>query len=408
MSLYEILNRIDDCRDTVIEWQKQLVSIKALGPENGGEGEYEKAKYVKSLLQEIGFDEITQIDAPDDRVPSGVRPNLLATLTGKDQQRTLWILAHMDVVPEGDLKHWHSDPFTLKVDGDKLIGRGVEDNHQGLVSGLLAVKALREAGAASNMNVGLAIVADEETGSRYGLEYVLKHHKEMFRENDLIIVPDAGDPQGETIEVAEKSILWIRFIVKGKQCHASTPQFGVNAHRAAAHLAVELDKLYELFPAKDDLYDTPTSTFEPTKKESNVPNINTIPAEDIFYLDCRILPHYSLDDVQKKIREIADKIAGQFNVEIAMSYPQREEAAPPTPPDAPVVRLLAEAIRKVNQKEAKIIGIGGGTVAAFFRRAGLPAVVWSTLEDTCHQPNEISLISSTLSDAKVLTAACLF
>ncbi len=404
MSLFDVLNGVDNCRETVIEWQKNLVSIKALGPENGGEGEFEKAKYVKSILQEIGFEDIRQIDAPDDRVPSGVRPNLLATIPGKDEQRTLWIFAHMDVVPEGDLQHWNSDPFTLKVDGDKLIGRGVEDNHQGLVSGLLAVKTLKEAGVMPNMNVGLAIVADEETGSRYGLEYVLKHHKELFRKDDLIIVPDAGDPQGETIEVSEKSILWIKFVVKGVQCHASTPQFGVNAHRAAAHLAVALDELYQLFPAKNELYDTPTSTFEPTKKESNVPNINTIPAEDVFYFDCRILPDYSLDDVQKTIQEIVDKTARQFNVAIEMSFPQREEAAPPTPADAPVVRLLAAAIQRVKQKEAKIIGIGGGTVAAFFRRAGLPAVVWSTIEDTCHQPNEISLISSTLSDAKVLTA----
>lgn len=406
MNPSNVLRPIDDYRDTVIEWQQNLVSIKALGPENGGFGEIEKAKYVKTILDDIGFDEIKQIDAPDDRVPSGIRPNLIAIVKGKDQSRTLWIMAHMDVVPEGDVQKWQSDPFVLKVDGDKLIGRGVEDNHQGLVSGLLAAKFFKESGLLPNVNVGLAVVADEETGSGYGLDYVLKHHREMFKADDLIIVPDAGDSGGITIEVSEKSILWVKFVITGKQCHASTPQFGVNAHRAAAHLVVELDKLHDLFPATDDVYDTPASTFEPTKKENNVPNINTIPGDDVFYLDCRILPEYSLADVEQAIRGMADKICTEFNVTIDMSFPQKEEAAPPTPSDAPVARLLAGAIHKVKQQDAQIVGIGGGTVAALFRRAGIPAVVWSTLEDTCHQPNEVSLISSTLSDAKVF-AACL-
>ena len=47
------------------------------------------------------------------------------------------------------------------------------------------------------------------------------------------------------------------------------------------------------------------------------------------------------------------------------------------------------------------MGIGGGTVAAFFRRAGLPAVVWSKIEDTCHQPNEYTTVENMIGDAKV-------
>lgn len=402
-ALESILKRIDQFSDTVIEWQKNLVSIKALGPENGGDGELEKSKYVRTLLDNIGFDEINVINAPDERVSSKIRPNFLAKIFGKNRDKTVWIMAHMDVVPEGDLKHWHSDPFELVVDGDKLIGRGVEDNHQGLVCSLLAAKAIREEKLTPQYNIGLAIVADEECGSKFGLEYLLNNHRDEFGDHDLIIVPDAGEPVGNTIEVSEKSILWIKFAVKGKQCHASTPQHGINAHRAAAHLVVELEKLYDVFPEQDEMYDTPYSTFEPTKKEANVPNINTIPAEDIFYLDCRILPQYSFKQVDSVIADIVDNVREKFNVEIEMSYPQREEAAPPTATDAPVVRALASAIKQVKGMEAEIIGIGGGTVAALFRQAGFPAAVWGTIEDTCHQPNEYALISNIQADAKVLS-----
>ncbi len=401
-TLKNLYQRIENSSDQLVEWQRQLVAIPALGPDNGGDGEFEKFKYVKTSLDDIGFDEISELNAPDDRVSQNIRPNLVAKLLGENQQETVWVLAHVDVVPAGDLKHWNSDPFDLQVDGDKLIGRGVEDNHQGLVSALLAVKALRDQGAKPSRNIGLVIVSDEESGSAYGLEYVLKHHKELFKPSDYIIVPDAGDPQGITIEVSEKSILWVKFVIQGEQCHASTPQFGINAHRAAAHLAVELDTLYSRFPLKDNVYDTPYSTFEPTKKEANVPNINTIPGEDVFYLDCRILPDYPIEDVEQAINECVEKVRKRFGVKIEVSYPQREPAAAPTANDAPVVHALGEAIKNVKQEKPQIIGIGGGTVAAFFRRAGLPAVVWGTIADTCHQPNEYALISNTLDDAKVL------
>ena len=74
---------------------------------------------------------------------------------------------------------------------------------------------------------------------------------------------------------------------------------------------------------------------------------------------------------------------------------------PPTSPAAPVVGLLTAAVREVYQVEAKAMGIGGGTVAALFRREGYPVAVWSTLDDLAHQPNEYCRISNLLNDAKV-------
>jgi len=402
MSMKNLNDYISSLKPYLIDVQSNLVSIPAMGPENDGTGELNKVKYIQTLLDDIGFDDVSRIDAPDERVPDGIRPNVIARMNGKNTKETVWVMAHTDVVPAGDLNQWNSDPFSLKVDGDTLIGRGVEDNHQGLVSALIACKALKDNNIVPSRNIGLAIVADEETASHFGLEYVLKTRPELFSENDLIIVPDAGDPEGITIEVSEKSIVWIKFSIKGKQCHASTPLQGINAHKAAAHLMIELEKLYDYYSERDENYDDPRSTFEVTKVENNVPNVNTIPAEHIFYMDCRILPVYALDDVIQTIRNMCDAVEERFNVHIQFNFAQKEEAAPPTPKDAPVVRAMQKAIKAVKNKDAHVVGIGGGTVAAFFRKAGLPAIVWGTIEDTCHQPNEFALISNTLQDAQVL------
>jgi succinyl-diaminopimelate desuccinylase len=45
-------------------------------------------------------------------------------------------------------------------------------------------------------------------------------------------------------------------------------------------------------------------------------------------------------------------------------------------------------------------GIGGGTCAAYFREVGLPAVVWSTIDEVAHQPDEYTKIENLISDTK--------
>lgn len=403
-----IYEYIDTLRETVIDLQKNLVSRPALGPENEGpgdmgpgQGEMDKAKYLEQYLNDLGIGPVVWVNAPDPRVPDGKRPNLAATLPGKSE-RTLWVISHMDVVPSGDLSLWIGDPFTLRVEGDVLYGRGVEDNHQGIVSSLVAAKAFKEQDVTPDMGLGLLFVADEETGSGFGLDYVLKHNPELFGANDLFLVPDFGASDSRLMEVAEKHMLWLKITVVGKQCHASTPGEGVNSLVGAAAFIMKLQELYALFDKKDPLFDPPISTFEPTRKDANVPNVNTVPGKDVFYLDCRILPEYGIDDVLGTIKEIGAAVTRSYGVTLEYEVVQRNEAAQPTDVKSEVVTKLAAGIKDVYGVTAKPQGIGGGTVAAFLRRADHPAVVWSTCIHNAHQPNERSLISAQLGDAKVI------
>jgi len=403
----QISKKIDTYRQQMIEFQKSLTRLKAISPGSGGNGEWDKAMFIKKFLEEKGIKEIQQIDAPDPQAKNGVRPNLIVRLPGKSSQRTIWIMAHLDVVPEGDLKLWKTDPFEVIEKDGRLYGRGTEDNQQSLTSAVFTVLAFHELGIQPEHDLAILLVADEETGSNFGLSFILNNHPDLFKKEDIIIVPDAGEPDGSMIEVAEKGILWLKFTTKGKQCHASLPDQGINAFTAASHLVVRLQRLYEIFNKKSDVFIPPISTFEPTKKEANIPNVNTIPGEDIFYLDCRILPDYSVEQVLSEVRKICDTVETEFNVKIQFEVVQNEEATPATPIDAPVVQMLKKGIKEIYGVEAKPMGIGGGTVAAIFRRAGLPAAVWSTIDDVCHQPNEYCIIDNMVNDTKVFAHICL-
>ena len=275
-----LLARVAAMEEEMIEAQRQLTAIPALGPANDGDGEMAKGLLVQSWLEEMGL-EVERVDAPDDRVPGGLRPNLIVRLPGGDGPAS-WVLSHLDIVPTGPVEQWSSDPYTLRVEDGKLFGRGVLDDQAGLVSSLFALKALMQEGITPAGPAGLIIVSDEETGSGHGLDYVLQERPDLFTPDDLIIVPDGGVEDASLIEVAEKSILWLKVEVFGRQVHGSTPEKGINALHASARMMVAVREMYERFPQHDPIFIPPTSTFEPTRKEAGVPNINTIPGHDIF------------------------------------------------------------------------------------------------------------------------------
>jgi len=405
--LKAIVQKIDSYWDESIDFQRQLTAIPALAPENGGDGEKRKADFLREwLARELRPDELLEYPAPDERVSCGFRPNLIARFDGRSHDRTVWIMTHIDVVPPGDLSKWRGDPWVLRVEKTskgrtKLIGRGTEDNQQGLASSVLAVKALRDLDLLPSYDLGLMFVADEETGSKYGLRHLLENHRQLVGKEDLIVIPDAGNRDGTKIEVAEKSLLWLRFHTVGRQTPGSEPEKGRNAHKAACFLATRLDTLYGKFRRRNAMFDPPMSTFEPTKREANVPNVNTIPGEDVLYFDCRVLPDYKLAEVMRAVRPMVREIEQRFRVKIKVSSLMQEQAAPPTSAEAPVVQALSRAVRTLRRVRPRPMGIGGGTVAAFFRKAGIPAAVWSTMDDTAHSPDEYCLVENMLNDAKV-------
>lgn len=402
-----IHSKIDSFRDEMIEMQRELTARPALGPLNGGTGEHDKADFAKKQLVALRPDSLLEINAPDKLAANGYRPNLVATWNGTREGRNVWILSHLDIVPPGDLSLWKTDPYKMVVEGDTIIGRGVEDNQHGMVSSYFSLKAIIDLNVQFSGKINLAFVADEETGSRFGLEYLVREKKELFSEDDLIIVPDGGNDEGTMIEIAEKAMLWLKFTVKGVQCHASTPEKGKNSLFAMAMLILEMGKLKEKFNIKDPVFRPEESTFEPTKVEANVPNVNTIPGRDVFYLDCRILPDYTVDDIIEEATKISKNLETNLDLQIDIEPIHRQDAAPSTPADSPVVAILEDAIERVTGLKAKPMGIGGGTVAAFFRNAGLPAAVWSTTSPTAHQPNEYCSIKNLISDAKVMSTVFL-
>ena len=403
----KLISYINNAENLAVELETELCKRPAIAPESGGEGEFDKAVWLEDWLKNNGFS-CERIDVKDERAKNGIRPNLIVTMGNvSDNEPCLWIMTHLDVVPPGEMSLWESDPWTVvRKDngplGPRLIGRGVEDNQQGLTSSIIAAMAFNEMGIKPGLPVKLLFCTDEECGSTYGIIPLLKDNRQLFGKDDLVLIPDGGDSEGGIIEIAEKNLLWLEFTASGKQAHGSRPDLGANAHLAGAELAVRLHyELSEIFKDKDSLFEPDYSTFQPTKKSSNVPNINTIPGEDYFCMDMRILPRYPLSMVLAEIDRIKAEVEAKHKVTVSYKAAQRVESRA-TPADSPLVAMLSAAVGQVYGIKTKPVGVGGGTVGAFLRNEGIHCAVWSRVDDMAHQPNEYALISNILGDAKVM------
>jgi succinyl-diaminopimelate desuccinylase len=389
------LNNMDD-RDFIIELAQRIIPVQAISPESGGEGESKRADLLLKLLSELGFNGAHRYDITDNH---GVQRSSIILKEG-NCERTLWIIAHIDTVPVGNRSLWTYEPFQPTVKGDRIYGRGTSDNGQAVFLSMLLLKKLKKSDL--KFNLGIALVADEEVGSKYGIQFLLE--KNLFSKNDLILVPDAGTSQGTEIEIAEKSILWIKFKVSGKQYHASQPFLAVNSNREGMKFFLKLDQaLHEKFSLENSIFSPPYSTFEPTKREKNVDNVNTIPGTEIQYYDCRVLPKYDLDVVMDLVDNTIREFQKTSKAKITYEIFQKEQAPLATPETSEIVVKLKAAIKAVKGKDANVVGIGGGTCAAYFRKKGYPAAVWCTTEpEVAHQADEYVLIPQILGDREII------
>ncbi|WP_287950483.1 M20 family metallo-hydrolase [Acidiplasma sp.] len=384
-----------DDEEFVKNTARRILSIPAVSPENGGSGELKKAEEILNILDEMGYKNYEKYYVDDN---FGVtRPNFVIK-TG-NFEKTLWIIVHMDTVPAGDVKLWAHDPYDVHIENGNIYARGAEDNGQGLLTALLLLKKLDL--NKMRLNLGIAFVSDEETGNTYGIKYLIS--KNIFKPDDLIVVPDAGTEDGNIIETAEKSVLWLKFTVRGRQGHASMPQEALNAFRLSSKFITFFDdELHKTFSIENKMFIPSVSTFEPTKHEKNIDNINTIPGEDIFYYDCRILPGYNLEEaienIQKMVTDFTKKNGGEIDMDVIESEPSPSFNME----NSEIVLKLKDAIEKIKGKKAMTVGIGGSTFAAFLRARNIPAAVWSTtVIENAHMPNEFCRIDDIIGDVKI-------
>ena len=138
----------------MIDDLRALIAVKSVrgAPKEGmpyGEGPARALTMASELLMSRGFD----VRDFEHRV-------LTADLGSGAPE--LGILAHVDVVPEGD--GWDSDPFRAEIRDGKIYGRGASDDKGPAVAAIYAMTAAREIAPDLKKTFRLILGSAEETG----------------------------------------------------------------------------------------------------------------------------------------------------------------------------------------------------------------------------------------------------
>ena len=141
--------------------------------------------------------------------------------------RSLMLLGHVDVVPEGAADLWATPPFEPAIRDGRMFGRGAGDMKAGLVSAVMALRALREAGLQPAAPLQLAAVIEEECTGNGALAVM-----QALPKPDACLIPEPG-PGFPALYVAEVGVVWAWVTVTGKPAHVSEKQVGVSAIEAA-------------------------------------------------------------------------------------------------------------------------------------------------------------------------------
>lgn len=376
----------------------KITGINSVSPANGGQGEMKKGLFLLSLLKSMKL--APKVYKYKDKYDI-YRPNII--LKYGNRKKTIWIVSHTDTVSEGDMKLWNTPPFKGILKNGKIYGRGTNDNGQSLIASIYTLKALIETGAELKFNVGIALVADEENGSEYGIRKLIKEG--IFGKEDMFLVPDLGSQseRGRNIEISEKGLAWFKIVVKGKQVHASTPQKGINAYKYLIMFLADLDIfLSKKYNKRNRLFMPQHSTFEFTMHEKNLDSINIISGSETAYMDCRILPCYKIKDIFISIKRLA-KNKKYKPADIHVELVDKGEATIPISTKSTMYVILEEAILEIIKKKPKPVGIGAATCARALRHAGWPAIVWSIADDVPHQPNEYARVNDIVLECKTFS-----
>lgn len=211
-------------RDGLVNLTSELVGAASENPP-GDEAEVAEVLVDRLEMSPIAFAIDVREVAPD-------RPNVIARAGDPDNGSVL-LTGHTDVVP-ADPDRWSGDPYTVREEDGRLVGRGVADMKGALAAMLVAAEAyLRTTDDPGE--VVLAFVVDEEHAGAGTAALV-----------DRSIGVDAaivGEPSRLEVCVAQKGVVRYRIRLAGTSAHAGTPDEGADAIRAAGRVLSRLADL---------------------------------------------------------------------------------------------------------------------------------------------------------------------
>jgi succinyl-diaminopimelate desuccinylase len=406
-------------RDGMVALCQDLVRIPTLNPP--GLRYREVCEMLAARLERSGF-AIELIRAEGAPADSEAHPrwNLVARRAGARPGPCVHFNGHHDVVETGH--GWSIDPFGAELRGGRIYGRGTADMKGGIAAAIVAAEAFLAAYPDYAGAIEVSATADEESGGYGGVAYLAERGWFSPGRVDHVIIPEPLDP--DRICLGHRGVWWAEIETKGRIAHGSMPFLGDCAVRHMGAVLAEMEAaLFPLLAGR-----ATEMPVVPEGARAATLNINAIhggePEQGAGYtglpapcvpdrcritIDRRFPVEESLDAVKAEIAALMERVKA---VRPGFSYEIRDlfEVQPTlTPADAPVVRVLDDAVARVTGRRAAHVVSPGTYDQKHIDRIGRlkNCVAYGPGRlDLAHQPDEWVAVDD-MADAALVMALAL-
>ena len=391
---------IDRLRDPIIDAVSEVVRIPSvtpnypgLRPEDhiGGEGAVSRALAAHMAAAGCEVDVFGEVAGRENAIGvrrgRGGRPRI-------GLGRSLILNGHVDVVPPGPAHEWtDGDPWSGRVAGSRIYGRGATDMKAGLVAQVFAARALHDAAVPLVGDLVLqAVVGEEMMEHHFGTTACIERGPRA----DAAVVGEATSPPVPlSVAPVTTGVLSCTISVEGRATHPSMRGLTLRPTPGEEPLGVSaVDKIVLLHGAlakleKDWVLTKRHALFDPGHFAIMPGVIVGSPASGLVpfmvpdqgRLEVIVIAHpdETAEAIRDEIEETIRRAAGRDpwlrahppTVEWRHHWPRSAIEA-----DHPIVRATASAHESATGTPATIHGFPAVDDATWLNAAGIPAITY--------------------------------
>ena len=361
--------------ESAVRLTADLVGIDSINPTlvPGAAGETEIVGFLADRLGTRGFD-ITIVEPPG--MPG--RSSLMA-IKRFGPGPTVVLNGHVDTVGVEGM----DDPFTARIEGERMLGRGTCDMKAGVAGMAVAAETLAADPPAAGTLI-CTFVADEEDAS-VGTPAVIDAMAAQGITADLAII---GEPSWLDVAVAHRGFAVMRVDIHGRGTHTSRKEEGVDALAALGRLIAAVGEHDEAL--------TRTGSPHPLVGHgSSVVSVArggtapfTVAAQAQAWVERRTLPGESgadalaeLEDVLVRLREDCPGITTDARIEL-------ERPAWEVTPGSAATRFIELLREEMGGATPREYGAPYWMESALWEASGVPALVFGPAGGSLHAIDE--------------------
>jgi acetylornithine deacetylase/succinyl-diaminopimelate desuccinylase-like protein len=198
---------IDKHMPALISDLQKLIRQPSVSAKNFGLEEC--ARLVTQIMKKSG------IKAEILRLGKNIPPAVYGEIRSKkNPKKTILFYNHYDVQPEEPIELWNDKPFSGKIKGNKIYGRGSADDKGELITRIKAVEAFLKTTGDVPCNIKFLVEGEEEIGSMHVEDYLNKYQKKLSCDAVIWEFGYVDEKDRPLISLGMKGLLYVELSIQ--------------------------------------------------------------------------------------------------------------------------------------------------------------------------------------------------